>query len=79
MKRKVKNSRDEYISRASIHHPNNDGQNPYAKPIEAEATDSNRYRQAVIEENWYINFNITDEEALKSSPTQEIVHHQISH
>jgi hypothetical protein len=61
MKRKVKNSREEYISRASIHHSNNDGQNRYVNPIEAESNDSNRYRQAVIEESWYINFNVTDD------------------
>jgi hypothetical protein len=80
MKRKVKNSREEYISRASIHHHLDDGQNRYVKPVEAESNDSNRYRQAVIEESWYINFNVTDEEALKSSPTQKITHHKtVSH
>jgi hypothetical protein len=80
MKRKIKNSREEYISRASIHHSNNDGETRHVNPIEAESNDSIRYRKAVIEESWYINFNVTDEEALKSSPTQKIAHHQtVSH
>jgi hypothetical protein len=80
MKRKIKNSREEYIARASIHHSNNDGENRHVKLIEAESNDSIRYRKAVIEESWYINFNVTDEEALKSSLTQKIAHHQtVSH
>jgi hypothetical protein len=59
MKRKVKNNRKDYVSRASLHHPK-DGQNQGEDSVEVKPTEPERYSQALIEENWYINFNPTD-------------------
>jgi hypothetical protein len=59
MKGKVKNNRAEYISRASLHHPE-DAQDLDKKSAEINADNSDRYSKAVIDEDWYINFNVTD-------------------
>jgi hypothetical protein len=59
MKGKVKNNRAEYISRASLHHPEN-VQHLDKKPVEIKADNSDRYYKAVIDEDWYINFSATD-------------------
>ncbi|MBW4523517.1 MAG: hypothetical protein KME16_28250 [Scytolyngbya sp. HA4215-MV1] len=62
MKRKIKNNKEEYISRSSLHH-SKDGQKQDEESIEAKAANPERYSQAVIEENWYINFNAIDKKS----------------
>jgi len=61
MKSKVKNNREQYISRASLHHLK-DTQTQDEKSVEIKTNARlDKYLQAVIEENWYINFNTEDD------------------
>jgi hypothetical protein len=57
VKRKVKNNQEEYISRASLHHPQ-DAQILHEESVESKTSESERYFQAKIEEDWYINFKV---------------------
>jgi hypothetical protein len=59
MKGKVKNNRAEYISRSSLHHPE-DVKHLDEAPAEVKNDNSDRYSKAVIDEDWYINFNVSD-------------------
>jgi len=62
MKRKVKNNREEYVSRVSLRHPKSE-QSQCDETVETKTTEPDRYSQAVIEEDWYINFRIVDKKA----------------
>ena len=68
MNNKIKNNRENYISRSSLTYSNNkasEDELSNEKCIEPKNTESKRYSEAVIEDDWYINFN-TDNQASNS-------------